>query len=227
MVDVKSGQSVENVNQEEQDIIRRIIAGEKSLFEKLIRANNQKLFRVIRSYIKDEDEVRDAMQEVYLSAYVALPKFRMDASFSTWLTRIGINEAYKRLRKINHIEEFETDEINERVIETSPVEINYQSPDKVFIRQETHQLLMKAIDELPEKYRIVYVMREVEGMDGRETADHLDISESNVKVRLHRAKDMLKDFLSQTDIDHSVLYEFGNHHCDAMADTVMQRIHEG
>lgn len=209
----------------DNEIIQRILNGEKNLFEALIRKNNQKLFRVIRSYIKDDDEVRDAMQEVYISAYMALPKFRMESSFSTWLIRIGINESYKRLRKTNRIADFETDEMNERVIESAPSEINYVTPEKKVIQEETHTLLAKAIDELPEKYRVVYVLREVEGMDGRETAEQLDISESNVKVRLHRAKDMLKDYLLNANIDHSYIYEFGTWRCDLLTEAVMKRIH--
>lgn len=209
---------------EDHETIRQILDGNKNLFEKLIRKNNQKLFRVIRSYITDPDEVRDIMQETYINAYTALPKFRMESSFTTWLIRIGINEAYKSMRKVNRINDYETDEINERVIESAPSEINYVSPEKTIINGELHEILTKAIDELPEKYRVVYVMREVEGFDGRETAEHLDISESNVKVRLHRAKDLLKSYLVHQDIDHSAIYEFGNHHCDRMTDEVMKRV---
>lgn len=224
MNDYNLSSTKENIT-EDHATIQRILDGDKNLFEKLIRKNNQKLFRVIRSYISNDEEVRDVMQEAYINAYLALPKFRMESSFTTWLIRIGINEAYKKLRKDNRISSFETDEVNDRVLESAPSEINYTTPEKQIINEEIHVALTKAIDELPEKYRVVYVMREVEGHDGKETADMLEISESNVKVRLHRAKDMLKDYLMLENIDHNFVYEFGMWNCDLLTEKVMGHIH--
>lgn len=206
-------------------IIREIINGDKELFEKLMKRYNQRLFRVIRGYIKDEEEVHDVMQETYLKAYENLSKFRSDSSFSTWLIRIGINEALQRLRRIKKRWQFFSNgkaESNEFPLFS---EIEYMNPEKRAIQHETRQSIERAIDHLPVKYRSVYIMREIEGLDIGETASCLGLTESNVKVRLYRAKGILKKELSGRSIEKE-LFEFGNEKCDALIERVMQKIRE-
>jgi RNA polymerase sigma factor (sigma-70 family) len=204
-------------------IVRRIIAGEKELFELLLRRHNQTLYRVVRSYLRDIEEVQDVMQNAYLKAFDKLSQFRGDASFSTWLIRIGINEALLRLNAVKkgktiYLDPFQ--EVNNNVIQIPDKQMN---PEKAFIRQEAKQLLERAIDNLPEKYRVVYVLKEIEGIESTQVEEMLGLTEANVKVRLHRAKKILKESLYQLSINREV-FEFGNAHCDSVVNFVMSRI---
>jgi RNA polymerase sigma factor (sigma-70 family) len=204
-------------------IVRRVVGGEKELFEILLRRYNQRLFRVIRSYLKDAEEVQDAMQNAYLKAYDKLYQFNGDASFATWLIRIGINEALlrlKELRKGNVIVMNASEDQSEILNRIPDQEMN---AEKILMHQEAKRLLEKAIDDLPEKYRTVYMLKEVEGLSNEEVSVCLGITDSNVKVRVHRAKSLLKDLLYRISASPQV-FEFGNSRCDAVASFVMNSI---
>ncbi|MBA6154522.1 RNA polymerase sigma factor [Gelidibacter maritimus] len=208
----------------EAEIIRRIISGEKELYEILVRRNNQKLYRVIRSYFNDEAEIEDIMQNSYIKGFTKLYQFKFQASFSTWLIRIAINEALVRLKekgKLYHI-----DEQDEQLNKNSILEIpdNKQlNPQQKMIQHEAKQLIENAIDQLKPKYKIVYMMKEVEGMSLNETASALDLTLANVKIRLHRSKDMLKNKLFEISKDQQI-FEFGFGRCDRITECVMSRI---
>lgn len=208
----------------ESEIISRILQGEKELYEILIRRNNQKLFRVIRSYIRDTDETQDIMQDTYLRAYEKLFQFREASNFSTWLVRIGINEALAHLRKKGKV--FSLNTRTETFNGKSFLEVpdsSQMNPEKKIIRNEAKMLLENAIDNLDAKYRAVYILMEVEEMSTKQIAECLNISVSNVKVRHHRAKKMLKESLYQLTLNNSV-FEFGNSRCDHLTERVMQLI---
>lgn len=206
------------------EVVERILNGEKELYEILLKRYNQTLYRVVRGYLKD-DEAEDVMQETYIKAFRNLHQFNgQNAVFSTWLIRIGINEALQYIRKekrhqgINHIGNYKShDEIIN--LHTS-VKMN---PEQQLINNEGRILIEQAIEQLPEKYRIVYILREVEGMKNPEIANCLELTESNVKVRFHRAKEMLKEKLLQLSSDFSV-FDFGNDRCDNMVKMVMFHI---
>jgi RNA polymerase sigma factor (sigma-70 family) len=203
-------------------IVKRVLSGEKELFEILLRRHNQKLFRVIRSYLREQVDVEDAMQDTYLKAFDRLQQFQGVSSFSTWLIRIGINEALLRVKK-NKVRSFNhgmQDVMSNAIIQLPDPQMN---PEKLAIGQETKKLIEHAIDQLPPKYRVIYVLKEVEGMDNSEIADNLGITRSNVKVRLHRAKNLMKDTLLHLSSDKDI-FEFGAYRCDAMVDCVMKRI---
>jgi RNA polymerase sigma factor (sigma-70 family) len=209
---------------DDAQIVRRILAGEKELFEILLRRYNQTLFRVIRGYLKDQDEVQDAMQNAYLKAYDKLFQFQGNSSFSTWLIRIGINEALLRLKELKKGKVISLDTF----LPTSKTLINQipdkqMNPEKAILSQEAKQLLEQAIDNLPEKYRVIYVLKEIEGLETPQIEESLGLSESNVKVRLHRAKKLLKDNLYHLSSKGQV-FEFGNSRCDAVVHFVMGRI---
>ncbi|NDK55962.1 RNA polymerase sigma factor [Pontibacter fetidus] len=203
------------------EVVTRVLAGEKEMYELLMRRHNQKLYRVIRSYLKSESEVEDAMQDTYLKAYEKLYQFRHDAQFSTWLIRIGINTALASWRKNKKLAEAPTDLIDYDALPLS--HITPMDPEKIIISSEARHLLEKAIDAIPEKYKIVYTLRELEEMSVQEVMDCLDLSESNVKIRLHRAKALLKDNLYKLANDSSV-FEFGNERCNKMVQMVMRRL---
>ncbi|TDU33809.1 RNA polymerase sigma-70 factor (ECF subfamily) [Gelidibacter sediminis] len=206
------------------EIIRRILSGEKELFEILVRRNNQKLFRVVRSYLKDEADIADIMQNSYIKVFTKLYQFKLESSFSTWLIRIAINEALARLMekgKVYHI-----NEQSERLNKNSILEIpdnRQMNPQQKMIHKEAKLLLENAIDQLDTKYRVVYMMREVEDMSLQDIATTLDLSLANVKVRLHRSKAMLKNKLFEISSDKDI-FEFGNSKCDRITEYVMQNI---
>ena len=204
------------------DVIKKVISGEKGLYEILMRRNNQKLFRVIRSYIKDDDLIKDIMQNTYIKAYEKLYQFSEKSEFSTWLIRIGINEALREIRStktqvINHPNSATRND----VIKISGS--NNLNPEKEMMQKETKWVLEKAIDELPSKYKTAYILKEIEGMSIAEICDCLDINESNVKVRIHRSKQILKEKLYNLSQTTSA-FEFGHTRCDDLVKCVMDRI---
>lgn len=204
-------------------IVKRVIGGEKELFEILLRRYNQGLFRAIRSYLKDRNEVQDAMQNTYLKAFDKLYQFQGNAAFSTWLIRIGINEALLRLRAIKKERKLYTSSIDITSKSVNQIPDKQMNPEKVVMREEAQQLLERAIDELPEKYRVIYVLKEVQGLENADIAECLGITHSNVKVRLHRAKTLMKNVLYNVSSKAQV-FEFGNKHCDAVVEYVMKNI---
>lgn len=207
----------------DNEIVKRVLSGEKELFEILLRRHNQTLYRVIRSYLGNKNEIEDVMQDVWLKSWKNLHQFRYEASFSTWLIRIGINQALYLIREAQN----KTHHAMKRHVNSDKITrlkiSNRMNPENKTIRYETRRLLEQAIDRLPAKYRSVYMLREVEEMSTVETAACLQISESNVKVRLHRARLLLKDYLMEM-MDDEDLFEFGNSRCDHLVDAVMERI---
>ncbi|MGV6829167.1 MAG: RNA polymerase sigma factor [Flavobacteriales bacterium] len=208
----------------EAEVIKRILSGEKELYEILVRRNNQKLYRIIRSYIKDDAEIEDIMQDSYVKAFTKLYQFKLESSFSTWLIRIGINESLARLKekgKLYHLNE-QSDNLRSNTILEIPDNRQLNPQDKM-VRNETKQILENAIDSLDIKYKTVYVMKEVEEMSLKEIAIALDITKANVKVRLHRSKVMLKEKLYEVANDKNI-FEFGFSRCDRITENVMKRI---
>lgn len=206
----------------DSQVVLRVLEGEKELFEILLRRYNQRLFRVVRSYIHSEDDARDIMQDAYVKAYTKLEQFNNQSSFSTWLIRIAINEALQHLRKNKRIaKNYGETESLENVFNLA--DTNQMNPEKQAIKSETRVMVERAVDQLPEKYKVVFVLHQVEGLSNREIAACLCLTESNVKVRLHRAKNLLKDELFKNTHDASI-FEFGNHKCDAVVANVMGRI---
>ncbi len=208
----------------EAEVIAKILAGEKELYEILIRRNNQKLYRVIRSYLKDEAEIEDIMQDTYIKAFTKLYQFKLESSFATWLIRIGINESLARIKQKGKI--FNISNSRDFLNHNSILEIpDYRqlNPQDTLIRSEAKQVMENAIDQLDSKYRSVYIMREVEEMSIQEIALALDLSISNVKIRIHRSKEMLKEKLF-TLTESKNIFEFGFGRCDRITDNVMRAI---
>lgn len=198
------------------EIIEEILRGNKEQYALLMRKYNQRLYRVCKGYLKDEAEIEDVMQDTYINAFQHLPKFGNRSQFSTWITRIAINECLQRLKQLNRMYAMDT---NEEIMNRT----HRDDPEKQSLNKELKGLLESAIAELPDKYRSIFMMREVEKMSTEETSAVLDITESNVKVRLNRAKEMLRNTLMNT---YSVgeLYEFNLVRCDRIAKKVLSRI---
>lgn len=207
----------------DEDLVKRVVAGEKELYELLMRRHNQKLYRVIAGYINNHDDIADTMQDTYLRAYEKLYQFKFNARFSTWLIRIGINMALARIK--SNEKHIQLNQMSEEVQKTllDKMESSRPNPEKKIIQQEAKQMLEYAIQNLESKYRVVYILREVENMNMAEIVDCLEITDVNAKVRLHRARVMIKKELyglsSTTD-----MFEFGSVKCDALVEGVMTLI---
>ena len=175
----------------DEEVVKKILGGETALYEVLVHRYNQRLYRICRAILANTTEARDVVQHTYVQAYEHLGQFAGRAKFSTWLTTIAIHEASLRRRRggrIRSLGELHTEPINT----VSPL-----SPEEHFSLTEIRQILESMIDTLPENYRVVQIMRDVEGMTVTETAECLGISEVNVKVRLHRARALLRKSLLQ------------------------------
>lgn len=203
------------------EVVHRVKDGDKALFEILMRRHNQTLYRAVRSYLKDGSDVEDAMQEAYLKAYAKLDQFKGEAAFSTWLVRIGVNEALQHLRRERHMQRLADADVHAERLDQLPD--GGMNPEQRSMQEQNHRLLEAAIDKLPEAYRSVYMLREVEDMGVADVAESLGLSEGNVKVRLHRAKAMLKESLMSVETA-TPAFEFGNKHCDRLVAWVMARI---
>ena len=193
-------------------IVERILNGEKQLYEKLMRKYDRRLFRIGRSIINDEAEVRDIMQTTYLNAYLQLPSLQNKSNFGTWVTKILVNESL--LRKKRKFKQQQT--LNKQLSN------EMETPLKSLLNKELKALLEKAIVELPEKYKLVFVMREVEEMSTNETMEVLSLSESNVKIRISRAKEMLREKLSGKKLKK--VFKLKVPYCDRIVNYVMNKI---
>ncbi len=205
----------------DNEIIARVLGGEKDLYALLIRKYDQRLYRVGMSIINDDTEVEDVMQVAYIKAYENLGKFEFKSAFSTWITRILINESLLRMKKRKQLFNINIDMINNQISLHNPVDSN--TPLMNLVNSELKIILEKAIQQLPEKYRTVFIMREIENMNVAETAECLDLSAVNVKVRLNRAKAMLKNSLSEYYKKDDIL-NFHLSKCDRIVENVMAQI---
>ena len=212
----------------DNEIIARVLGGEKDLYALLIRKYNQRLYRVGMSIINDDAEVEDVMQVANIKAYENLGKFKFKSAFSTWITKILINESLLRMKKRKHLSNINDGMINNQIsLQRSPYgqhhPVDSNTPLMNLVNSELKIILEKAIQQLPEKYRIVFIMREIENMNVAETAECLDLSAVNVKVRLNRAKVMLKNLLSEYYQKDDIL-NFHLSKCDRIVENVMAQI---
>lgn len=191
-----------------------------------MRRYNQRLFRVTRSILGDSDEAEDVMQDAYVRAYAALRQFEGRALFSTWLVKIAVYEASSRLKRRRRIEMFSPQSPQENQGMDS-MRSSGPDPEQQFLRQEAVSFLEQAIDALPDTYRCVFMCREVEDMSTAETANCLDLTEEAVKVRLHRARQMLQDDLyARAHATSSQAFQFLGIRCDRLVRAVFDRLAE-
>jgi RNA polymerase sigma-70 factor (ECF subfamily) len=205
----------------DNEVIHRVLQGEKEQFAILVRRHNQRLYRIALSIINNDSEIEDVMQTAYVKAYENLGKFNFKASFSTWLIRILINESLLRVRRRGRSVHLEDEAIENEIYHLD--QENTETPLSKTMNTELKGILEDSIRRLPEKYRTVFIMREIEGMNVAETRDCLDITEANVKVRLNRAKALLRDSLSNFYRKEDLL-AFHLDRCDKVLQNVMSRI---
>lgn len=207
----------------DEEVVERVKAGETALFEVIMRRYNQRLYRVTRSILGNDGEAEDVTQDAYVRSYMHLDQFDGRAKFSTWLTKIGVHEALARLRHRRRL--VEIDAASESMEDRMKLESRAPSPEQEVLTHTMKIVLEAAIDRLPETYRSVFMLREVEGMSTAETAECLDLSEESVKVRLHRARSMMrKDIYAQTGAATVAAFQFMGARCDRMVSAVLERI---
>jgi RNA polymerase sigma-70 factor (ECF subfamily) len=208
----------------DEAIVDRVRGGDVALYEILVRRHNQRLYRTIRAILRDDLDVEDVMQQAYVDAYTHLDQFRGTAKFSTWLTRIAVNRAIRSGRGARRgLELVPPAADHELAIAHTPAP--NLDPEHAMYGHELKVVLESLIEQLPEAFRLVFVMREVEGLSTAETAESLQINEETVKTRLHRAKRMLKERLDrQLGPVSSSVYAFHLTRCDRVVAGVMAAI---
>ena len=204
----------------ELEIIERVLNGEKALYEIIVRRFNPYLYKVGRSYNYSHEDTQDLMQDTFVDAFKALSQFNEKSSFKTWIVRIMLNNCYRKNKKSSF-----TNEIMQEINDNDRPMFNNSENDvnKTILNRELGHIIETALATIPESYRLVFSLREINGMNVVETADLLDISESNVKVRLNRAKEMLRNKL-EANYTSRELFDFNLIYCDTVVDNVMIRI---
>lgn len=207
----------------DEQVVEHVLEGETALFEILMRRYNQRLYRIARAILRDDGEAEDVTQDAYVRAYEHLSQFSGRAPFSSWLTRIAVNEALARQRRRNRNEQLDTDTENRE--SSMNLVANAPSPEQTATQAELSRLLESAVLALPEQYRVVLMMRDVEEMSTAETAEILDLTEDNVKVRLHRGHAMMRrELLARLGTAAKEAFPFLGSRCDRIVENVLKRL---
>ena len=212
----------EGADQDDAEVIRQVLQGNTAMFELLMRRHNQRVYRAARAIVRDEQEAEDVMQQAYVNAFTHLHQFNGSAQFSTWLTRIAINESLARVRRQGRYEAFDEERANvEPFMSGTPSE----NPEREAFTGELRVLLEWAIDTLPDRMREVFVLREVEGLSTAEVAECLGVTEDVVKTRLSRGRAALRRvLLEQTGATAPDAFRFYRPRCDRVVAQVLARI---
>ena len=206
----------------DEAVVARVLAGETALYEIIMRRYNLRLYRVARAILHDNDEAEDVVQDAYVRAYEHLYQFAGRSPFSAWLTRIAVHEALSRAHKKNRSEELEAMIPQEK---EAALAARRASPEQEASRAEMERLLEEAILSLPSHYRTVLMLRDIEEMSTTETAAVLDLSEETVKVRLHRARILVREELvARARASRSKIFPFLGARCDRVVGAVLARI---
>jgi RNA polymerase sigma-70 factor (ECF subfamily) len=207
----------------DEQVVSRVLEGQTTLFEVLMRRHNERLYRAARAILRDDSEVEDVMQQAYVNAYAHLRQFDGRSRFSTWLTRIAVNEALARARRLGRYVVMDADSDDtpaaQELARLSP------DPERLAFAHELWTLMEAAIDRLADGLREVFVLRQVEGMDTAEVASVLGVSDDVVKTRLSRARAALRRDLAE----HAILaaasaFRFLRPRCDRVVAGVLSRI---
>jgi RNA polymerase sigma-70 factor (ECF subfamily) len=208
----------------DEEVVRRVLSGEVAWFEVLMRRHNARVYRTVRAIVREETETEDVMQQAYLSAYTHLEQFEGNARFSTWLTRIAVNEALHHLRRNRRLEAVQLQPAGEEMGPRQPIAFQ---PERSAEAREVAGLVEASLDGMPEIYRTVFVLREVEGMSTADVATALSVSEDVVKTRLRRAKVALQEALfARIGEARSQIFPFFAPRCDRIVESVMSRLRE-
>lgn len=213
-------------------LIQRIASGNDAAFEQLMRRYNQPLYRTARSILKDDTEAEDALQDAWLQIYRVINSFRGEAQLLTWLTRIVANEALARLRKQKRRAEIIplTGEVRQDVLTKEDPMLDHATdttelPEASVLRDEVRRLIECKIDGLPDVFRTVFVLRELEDMTIEEVATSLGIPPATVRTRYFRAKGLLREALArEIDFNLENAFGFAGDRCDRIVAGVLARL---
>jgi RNA polymerase sigma-70 factor, ECF subfamily len=206
----------------DEEIVAGVLDGHTALFEILMRRHNERLYRAARAILRDDSEAEDVMQQAYVNAYAHLRQFHGRAQFSTWLTRIAVNEALARARRNRHYECVDEDTLN---VESFMDRAEPSNPERQAVAGELRMVLERAIDHLADGAREVFMLREVEGMSTAEVAAALDVSEDVVKTRLSRARAAIRrELMARTGSSAPDVFRFYRPRCDRVVAHVLARI---
>jgi len=206
----------------DEEVVSRVLDGETALFEIIMRRYNQRLYRVAHSILRNDAEAEDVMQDAYVRAYQHLGQFEGRAKFSTWLTRIAVHEALARAHRRSRVQELDAEPSGGYM---DPLISNTPDPEQQASDHELVALLQTAVLALPTSYRSVLMLRDIEEMSTTETAQALDLTEENVKVRLHRARALLRrEMFARAGAQRGNAFPFMGARCDRMVQAVMERI---
>jgi RNA polymerase sigma factor (sigma-70 family) len=210
----------------ESELIERICAGKTQLYKVLIRKANSLLYKTGRSYGYNHQDTQDLMQDAFIDAYLNLSAFQKKSTFRTWVMKIMLNKCYQKTRRFSFRNEIPDDNniINDH---STPIYSNSKSSDvnNLYMNKELSRVIEDALMHLSLEYRLVFLFREINGLTVSETAEALDISEANVKVRLNRAKVMMKKEIEKS-YSKEEIFEFNLLYCDIMVNSVMSRIEQ-
>jgi RNA polymerase sigma-70 factor, ECF subfamily len=210
----------------DEEVVTRVLAGETGMFEIIMRRHNQRLYRVARAILRNDGEAEDVMQDAYVRAYEHLDQFAGRAKFATWLTRIAVHEALARQLRGNRYQELET--MSER--EGDPMD-RFASlapdPEQQASNSEVRRLREEAVEKLPDAYRTIFILRDVEDVSTTDAAEVLEITQDNVKVRLHRARALLrKSLYARAGMEIKEAFNFHAVRCDRVVKNVFERIQQ-
>ena len=213
---------------EDGALVALVQGGDRRAFRQIMQRCNQRLYRVVRGVVDNDAEAEDVVQEAYVHAFEKIGSFRGDASIATWLTRIALNEAYGRLRKRRQTVEIEHIDVLAQApgrVVMFPNRFGGEDPAAAAAREQLRHMLECAVDGLPEAFRIVFVLREIEGCSVEETATALSLRPETVKTRLHRARRLLRKAL-QENVSTALTdaFPFLGPRCQRMTESVMARI---
>lgn len=210
-----------SIQTEDLVLLSQIQGGDALAFEALMRRNNQRLFRIARSILKNDHDAEDTVQNAYIAVYTNAEQYSGKAPLGAWLARITVNAAISRLRQQNRAAALEFDEGWVQGALSTP------SPEDAASTQQLRELLERAIDRLPPGLSSVFVLRDVEGMSSAEVGEHLGISEGSVRVRLHRARERLKDYLEgHADAAVRETFAFAGERCNRIVRSVFEKLRE-
>jgi RNA polymerase sigma-70 factor (ECF subfamily) len=213
---------IDNGDLTDPEIVRRVLDGDTPLFELLMRRHNERVYRTARAIVRDESEAEDVMQQAYVNAYAHLRQFNGRAQFSTWLTRIAVNEALARVRRKRNYQSVDDDTMD---MESSMSDAALPDPERQAAAGELRVVLETAIDRLADGAREVFVLRDVEGMSTADVATALDVSEDVVKTRLSRARATIRrDLIARSGASASEVFRFYRPRCDRVVAGVLSSI---
>lgn len=225
---MKLAHSTDAAADDDATLARRVAGGDLPAFEQMMRRHNRRLYRLARATLRDDAEAEDALQEAYLCAYRRMGQYRGEAAVSTWLSRLVLNECLGRLRRSARRDNimpmrFSSDEAELDTMHADDME----RPERAALRAEMRALLERKLDELPQAFRTVFVLRCVEELSVEETAACLGVPEATVRTRHFRARSLLRESLArEIDLAERDLFEFGGARCNRVVEGVVARLRD-